>query len=638
MPSCDELINRYSSMAGDNSFDKALPPEPKAPPSASMPMPTRIVIVGAGVKGLTVAVELLRAFDAARLRKTGVEPKIVVLEADDRAYTTYQAYHRSSGLLPAAAVAGRELLSHIPLNSPNTTGSFSSSVRIQTAREGVTSLDKFRPLRVALQRPNNGGALMSASNVPHNISCCVDALLDAGTPHDHLSTLLDLYVNYMHKDVSARWHVRDDCPEVAALLNPYTPFGRLQRSLALYCGGQGRTRTGGFSLLHAASFAGVLWPVGHPEGEGCPRLPQDVPEDPPAMWRCRSVVHDVLIPMRDLITSHGVVVQYKQKVELSELEEFDVVIDARSGEKPTFAGGILTLPEFVAREYTRRIASPGVTSLHPESAWELVTTLDVDDLEVRVGSPHTRGLRGIRLVNASPSQAATEVLLQLGFSVTDADSATWRIGPTHGAASDSAALNVVLEPREARQLLAFEVGSAPLVVATPSNNPPIITPVGRVVHCRSQGASRHGPARSLGPSFEAGKLSVHQLVQALALSDQLNAAAGADDTEKLVCIQGLDLLDAGRRTLPEVRTMQRWSLFNHLAQRLRIGYSLYVGQVMIVTVMCLLLVCLVIVLPVISVQRARRVRSSSILPNISPPFSSRPVTSIVPINPASTSN
>lgn len=623
MPSCDDLIARYSIPTGDGSFDHPPPPEPKAPPSASIEMPQRIVIVGAGVKGLTVALELLRAFDAARLRKKGGEPQIVLVEADDSGYTGYQAKHRHSGLLPAAAVAGRELLAHVPVDPPAAAGSFAPSVRIPPAREGQTALDRFRPVRNVLQKPA-GGVIMSSSNVPHNLSCCVDALLDSGAPHDHLATVLDLYVTYMHKDVSARWHVRDDCPEVAALLNPYTQFGRLQRSLALSCGGQGRHRAGGFALLHAASFAGILWPVGHPEGDGCPRLPAEVPEDPPAMWRCVSVVRDVLIPMRDLLSAHGVSIRYGEEVEVSgpsirvvgsvELESFDILVDARSGESSTFAGGVLALPEYVAREYTRRIAASGVTSLHPESPWELVTTLDIDDLEVRVGAPGARGVRGTRLVSASPSEAAAEVLLQLGFSVADADSATWKVGPVDGGLPGPEALDVVLEPREARQLLAFEVGCAPVVVAAPTQQTPTTTPVGRVVHCRSQGASRHGPARSLGPSFEAGKLSVYQLAQALALVDELNSAAGSTDT--LVCVPGLDLPDSGRRTLPEVRAMQRWALFNHLGQRLRIGYSLYVGQAVVGATLCLMLVCLVIVLPVVTVQRARRLRPLTVSPAV----------------------
>ena len=611
MPSCDELIARYSIPAGNAGFNQVPPPERAVPPSASLPMPSRIAIVGAGIKGLAVALELLRAFDAARLRKRGGEPQIVIFEQDDSRYSDYQVHHRSSGLLAASAVAARELLAHVPIEPPSPTGSFSPSVRLRSLGEGQAVLDRFSPVRIALARPG-GGAMMSPSNLPHNLSCSVDALLDAGAPPKQLATAIDLYVTYMHKDVSARWHVRDDCPEVAALLNPHTQFGRLQRALALACGGHSGQRSAGFALLHAASFAGVLWPVGHPEeGDGCPRLPVDVPSDPPALWRCGSVVRDVLVPACELLQGHGVEIRYAQKVAVDDLSDFDIVVDAAADDPPGPAGGVLLLPDYVSREYTRRVSARGITTLHPETPWQLVTTLNGNELEVRVGG-HGTGVRGRRILTSTADDAAAEVLLQLGFSLADAESAAWVIGPANAGPAPPEPPNVVLEAREVRQLLAFEIGSAPVVVAAPAGRP-VATPVGRVVRCRSQGASRHGPVRSLGPSFEAGKLTVHQLIEALALPDQLNSA-GADET--LVMVHGLDL--SGRRTLPEIRPMQRWTLFNHLGQRLRIGYGLYVGQAVLGATICLLLVCLVVVLPVVSVKR-RRAHSTPPAPLASAP-------------------
>jgi len=612
MPSCDELLRMMSAQGDDQ------PSAPAAPGSSSMPLPRRIVVVGAGLKGLTVALELLRAFDAGRLRRAGGEPSIVVLERDDERYSRYGARHRAGGLIASTAVAARELLAHVPVEPPEPTpsGEFAPSVRIRPVPEGRACLDSFRPVRLALRRSSSGpAAALSPSNVPHNVAVCVDAMLDAGAAPSEVAGALDLWVEHMHQDVPVRWNLRDDCPKVGALLNPRTAFGRVQRALALACGGTGERRSAGFALMHAASFSGALWPAAHPRGETCPRLPGGVaasstPEPPPAMWRCASVARDVLVPMRDLLRAHGVVVVHSADVaevrpggvRLRDGSErtADLVVDARAGDGAA-AGGVLEMPECVARSYVARVAARGVTCMHPETPWQLVTTLEGGALDVRIGAVDSPGVRGARLRFATPAESAAEVLLQLGFGLADADSAAWSSGPFDGGPRGDEAPDVALPPREPRALLAFELGTPPVVLAV-SSGVAAAAALGPVVRCRPQGASRHGPVRSLGPSFEAGKLTVHQLVQACVLTDPLaSAGAGADI---LISVAGLEL-DADRRLLPEITAVQRWALFNHLAQRVGVGYAAYVTQAVVVAMLCAALVALVVVVPIVSVRRAR---------------------------------
>ena len=323
MPTCDELIDgiRTDIPAGPTVRDE--------PPA--MPLPRSVCIVGGGIKGLTVAMELLRGFDAARLRRTGREPVIVILEQDREDYRGSQ--RTRGGLFAAAAVGVRDVLRHVP-RTPD-----GPSARLRPQPDGQAALDAFVPVVLALPRtqfPRARRPKVLGNNVLGNVKVCVDALVAVGAPAAEVAAALDRFVTYMHKDPAARVHTRDDTPEVALLTDCATAFGRLQWALALAAGGGGSVRPNGFGPLHAASFCGRLWPVTHPVQLGT---------EPVALWRCDSTTRNVIMPMAARLARLGVVVRYG--VEVTQLhpqpthvtvslargapEEFDMVVDARGG-------------------------------------------------------------------------------------------------------------------------------------------------------------------------------------------------------------------------------------------------------------------------------------------------------------------
>jgi hypothetical protein len=568
-----------------------------------MEIPRSIAIVGGGVRGMTVALELIRAFDGARLRRSGTEPSV----------TLYNVQRDSprSGLVASSAVSAFEVLAHVPTQAPGDAQA-SASVRVRTVSDAVA--ERLRPVRIGIATLQKKGGFsvtpLSESNVPHNIGTAVDLMLDAGAPPGQVGTALDLYLRYMHKDVSARSHVRDNCPEVTALLDPRTAFGRLQRCLGLAVGAG---RPGPQATLHSAASAGVLWPAEHADG-GMPTGAQ------PGMWRFEDAERDVLLPMRRLVRSLGVKV-VEARVEATTVVSggvvvrttgsdttYDLVVDAKSPRQPAVQG-VLWLSPFLAREYRRR-AGPDLTVLHPESPWRLVTNINSkDEVECWVGAGDAPGIRAGTLREASPDTAAVEVMLQLGFSLSDASGARWVVVPAPGP-REPLPTSPICHGAVPRELLAFEVGISPVVVgggADGVRDRPSV--VGRLVHCRTAATSRQGGAGTLGPSFEAAKLTVQQLVYAMAMQDRMRAATAGPNaplSDTLVSVPGQS--ETVRRMLPAVFGGQRWALFNHLAQRLRVGYRIYVGQVVLATCLSITVVLLVIVLPVVTVQRARKRR------------------------------
>ncbi len=598
MATCDSLIGRPAGQR----------PRPKAradPPKPSLAMPRRIAVLGGGVEGLTVALELMRAFDAARVRRGGRgEPEITVLGRPPG---------RASGLFASSSVSAVEVLGHLPLDTPDDLSR--STVRVRPCAKDA-AIDRFVPHALALGRPGKRRGFQASrlsSNVPHNLSSAVDRMLDGGADARHLATSLDFYVTYMHKDVGSR--ARDDCAAVAALADTRGPFGRLQATLASACGGGGATAQ---ARLHAAGFAGVLWPVEHAVDAG--RLPTD---DQPGMWRCGDLTRDVVGPLTGLVRSMGATVvdrpvdrvaAHPDRVEVvvdGTTEAYDLVVDADVPWTDRSVGW-LWLPPFLAAEY-RRCAGAGAgaavadTVMFPETPWRLVTCLSsTDELECVIGAADAAGVRGRTFRAVTTDEAAVEIVLQLGFSLADAASVRWvdapgRAGPDEPVRSVSGAVI----PRE---LLAFEVGVPPVVVR-PSERERGPALVGRLVRCRPATGSRQGGAGTLGPSFEAAKMSVQALAHALALEDRMRAATagpGAPTIETLVTVPGLS---ATHQLLPQVSGGQRWALFNHLAQRLRVGYRLYVIQAVGATLVVLALVLLAVVVPVVTVKRARQRRS-----------------------------
>lgn len=594
MPTCDELIDGTRT---DIPVGPTVRDEPPA-----MPLPRSVCIVGGGIKGLTVAMELLRGFDAARLRRTGREPVIVILEQDSEDYRGSQ--RTRGGLFAAAAVGVRDVLRHVP-RTPDEVG----STRLRPQPDGQAALDAFVPVVLALPRaqfPRARRPKVLGNNVLGNVKVCVDALVAVGAPPAQVAAALDRFVTYMHKDPAAREHTRDDTPEVALLTDCATAFGRLQWALSLAAGGGGALRPNGFGPLHAASFCGRLWPVTHPVQLGT---------EPVALWRCDSTTRNVIMPMTAMLARLGVVVRYG--VEVTQLhpqpthvtvslargapEEFDMVVDARGG-GGTPAGGLLVVPGDLERD----LQPQGVTVVYPESAWLLVTTLVAGGvLDVTVGFHASPGLRFGAFDACSADEALVEIMLQLGFSLQDARDVRW-VHPPHTTGPRPPVHVAVPPPTRVRDLLAFEIGTPPTIEPAapgPLRAPP---PIGRLVQCRAQVASRSGGARTLGPACEAGKLTVQQIMQSLALRDCMRAATlepGASVVETLVCVGGLDCGDT--RLWPVVTGMQRWTLFNHLAQHYHVGYAMYVTQAVAGVALIGVLIVIMVLIPVVSVWRFR---------------------------------
>jgi hypothetical protein len=111
--------------------------------------------------------------------------------------------------------------------------------------------------------------------------------------------------------------------------------------------------------------------------------------------------------------------------------------------------------------------------------------------------------------------------------------------------------------------------------------------------------SRQGGELSLGPAVEAGKLCVQEIIAALKIVDPIEAAAGK---EQLLNVHAMYALDGPPQ--PVISAGTKWRLFNFLAEKLNIGYSLYVTQAVFISVLVLGLVTTVVAVPLIMVKRS----------------------------------
>lgn len=607
MPSCDQLLTRRPGATVPDQ-----PQRQDGPPSG---LPRRIGIIGGGVKGMSVAIEMIRAFDAARLQRTASLPEIVVLERDTAQYAQYSGQHRASGIMTAGAVSARELLSHVPSRAHD--GKIVGSVRVRPQAAGGAVLDQFGPVHVRLATPT-GCVPLSPGAVTQNIRRCVDAAVDAGGDLKRTGVALDMWAQAMRQSPGSRDDFRP-------LLDPMHPMGRIIRCLAMAGGGG----TGcGPSILQAAASTGVLWPTAHlPDA----RAPAGMEDPTTPLWRCPSVTDDVLRPMAALLGALDVRVRYDADVVRLEtkagqararmadgtVETFDLIIDARGQARGS--GGLLQLPPWVASAYTTRFVGDGSVVLHPETPWRIVTCLRAGGaLEVRASAASRPGVRCSSLARASASEAATEVMLQLGFSLADARETHWArtLRETGDDAFDPP--SQWFSWPEPRELVAFEIGQ-PTAPASRVAAQAVRPVVGQLVAvCRAGSATRHGGPLSLGPPIEAAKLLVQEVVHRLGLHDELRVAAapqGAPPSETLVCVSGLQM---DERVAPVVTTGQRWCLFNQLAVRLGIGYNAYVGQAIGASLVVAVLVITAIVIPVVFSLRRKR----DAVPTLSPTGSS----------------
>jgi hypothetical protein len=608
MPSCDQLLTRRTGAAVPDKGQR-----PEGPPIG---LPRRIGVVGGGVKGLSVAIELIRAFDAARLRKTGAQPEIVVLERDTAQYEQYSGQHRASGLMTAGAVCARELLAHVPSRAPD--GEIVGSVRVRPQAAGGAVLDQFGPVHVRLAT-STGCVPLPPDAVTQNIRRCVDAAVDAGGEPRRAGVALDMWAQAMRQSPGSRDDFRP-------LLDPGHPMGRLMRCLALVGGGGTAC---GQSILQAAASTGVLWPTAHLPDARAPAGMQD-PTTP--LWRCPSVVDDVLRPMAALLGALDVRVRYdahvvgldtkagQARARLADgtVTTFDLLIDARG--RGRGSGGLLQLPPWVAAAYTTRFAGDGSVVMHPETPWRFVTCLRAGGtLEVRVSAASKPGVRCASLAQASPSEAATEVMLQLGFSLADARETRWVRVLRETGDDQFVPPSQWFSWPEPRELVAFEIGQ-PTLPASRVAAQAVRPVVGQLLAvCRAGSATRHGGPRSLGPPIEAAKLLVQEVVHRLGLHDELRVAAaapGAAPSETLVCVSGLQMEE---RVAPCVTTGQRWCLFNQLAVRLGIGYNAYVGQAVGASLVVAVLVITAVVVPI--VFSMRRKHHATLVPTLSPTLS-----------------
>lgn len=595
-PTCDQLLSFALRQTGETP-----PRAARAAPACGVGIPRRIAVIGAGVKGLTTALELHRAFDAAKLRRDGVEPSITVFEQDGPTYPSRHRQGLDEAVLWSSASGARELLAHVPRHDA-THDPPAAVPRLRQVAEGQRALDDFQPLVFAVcSGGGRGGAgtELTADNLPRNMAALVDTLLG-----DQVSP------EVLAQDVHAYYsHMRHSGPGDACRMSPVSRPGvtRVLHMINVALGGS----HGRFDPKLSGQ-TGLFWPVCYRAGSELPMPSTDSVRER-AVWRCAAPSRTVLPAMAHKARSLGITVEYGRRVTASPaaggctrlaaaggaLGEFDLVVWSDGPPAEGRAALEVLLPDSLAQAYRRRHGDRQATMLHHTAPWALCTLLQADVLAVHAATPDTPGVLGRSFAGMAPEERVLDTLLQLGFSRSDAALVTLVHGvyvpPAPGPSSPAGRPPPPVDLGS--NLVAFDVGAAH------AWEPPPDRPAARVPK-RGQLRLRDllpAPVEGgIGGDVEGGKHVAQQVVNALELRDAMRSAAvSTPDRAGTVPVQVPEAYRSpGDLTShPPVTFEQRWSLFNHLATRLGIGRRVYVAGIATGVVTVLLLVVLSVAIP-----------------------------------------